>query len=120
MEKLKFSFMKKLHIGLLPRILIAIAFGILFGNFLPGELVRLFVTFNGIFSEFLNFSIPLIIVGLVTVAIADIGKGAGKLLLITALIAYGATLFSGFLSYFTGVTIFPHLIESGAPAGRGQ
>ena len=80
--------MKKLHIGLLPRILIAIAFGILFGNFLPGELVRLFVTFNGIFSEFLNFSIPLIIVGLVTVAIADIGKGAGKLLLITALIAY--------------------------------
>lgn len=115
MEKLKFSFMKKLHIGLLPRILIAIAFGILFGNFLPGELVRLFVTFNGIFSEFLNFSIPLIIVGLVTVAIADIGKGAGKLLLITALIAYGATLFSGFLSYFTGVTIFPHLIEAGAP-----
>lgn len=115
MEKLKFSLMKKIHIGLLPRIIIAIALGILFGNFLPGELVRLFVTFNGIFSEFLNFSIPLIIVGLVTVAIADIGKGAGKLLLITALIAYGATLFSGFLSYFTGVTIFPHLIEPGAP-----
>ena len=107
--------MKKLHIGLLPRIIIAIALGILFGNFLPGGLVRLFVTFNGIFSEFLNFSIPLIIVGLVTVAIADIGKGAGKLLLITALIAYGATLFSGFLSYFTGVTVFPHLIEPGVP-----
>ena len=115
MEKHKFSLMKKIHIGLLPRIIIAIALGILFGNFLTGELVRLFVTFNGIFSEFLNFSIPLIIVGLVTVAIADIGKGAGKLLLITALIAYGATLFSGFLSYFTGVTIFPHLIEPGAP-----
>lgn len=107
--------MKKLHIGLLPRIIIAIALGILLGNFLPGGMVRLFVTFNGIFSEFLNFSIPLIIVGLVTVAIADIGKGAGKLLLITALIAYGATLFSGFLSYFTGVTVFPHLIEPGVP-----
>ena len=107
--------MKKLHIGLLPRIIIAIALGILFGNFLPGGMVRFFVTFNGIFSEFLNFSIPLIIVGLVTVAIADIGKGAGKLLLITALIAYGATLFSGFLSYFTGVTVFPYLIESGVP-----
>ena len=107
--------MKKLHIGLLPRIIIAIALGILLGNFLPGGMVRFFVTFNGIFSEFLNFSIPLIIVGLVTVAIADIGKGAGKLLLITALIAYGATLFSGFLSYFTGVTVFPYLIESGVP-----
>ncbi len=107
--------MKKLHIGLLPRIIIAIALGILLGNFLPGGMVRFFVTFNGIFSEFLNFSIPLIIVGLVTVAIADIGKGAGKLLLITTLIAYGATLFSGFLSYFTGVTVFPHLIEPGVP-----
>ena len=107
--------MKKLHIGLLPRIIIAIALGILLGNFLPGGMVRFFVTFNGIFSEFLNFSIPLIIVGLVTVAIADIGKGAGNLLLITALIAYGATLFSGFLSYFTGVTVFPYLIESGVP-----
>ena len=107
--------MKKLNIGLLPRIIIAIALGILLGNFLPGGMVRFFVTFNGIFSEFLNFSIPLIIVGLVTVAIADIGKGAGKLLLITALIAYGATLFSGFLSYFTGVTVFPYLIESGVP-----
>ena len=107
--------MKKLHIGLLPRIIIAIALGILLGNFLPEGMVRFFVTFNGIFSEFLNFSIPLIIVGLVTVAIADIGKGAGKLLLITALIAYGTTLFSGFLSYFTGVTVFPHLIEPGVP-----
>ena len=107
--------MKILHIGLLPRIIIAIALGILLGNFLPGGMVRFFITFNGIFSEFLNFSIPLIIVGLVTVAIADIGKGAGKLLLITTLIAYGATLFSGFLSYFTGVTVFPHLIEPGVP-----
>ena len=50
-----------------------------------------------------------------TVAIADIGKGAGKMLLVTALIAYGATLFSGFLSYFTGVTVFPSLIEPGVP-----
>ncbi len=107
--------MKKFHIGLLPRILIAIALGIFFGNFLPAPLVRLFVTFNGIFSEFLNFSIPLIIVGLVTIAIADIGRGAGKMLLITAFIAYGTTLFSGFLSYFTGAAIFPSLIETGVP-----
>lgn len=107
--------MKKLHIGLLPQIIIAIILGILFGNFLPTPLVRLFVTFNGIFSEFLNFSIPLIIVGLVTVAIADIGRGAGRMLLVTALIAYGATLFSGFLSYLTGITIFPSLITSGVP-----
>lgn len=107
--------MKNFHIGLLPRIIIAIILGILFGNFLPASLVRLFVTFNAIFSEFLNFSIPLIIVGLVTITIADIGKGAGRMLVVTALIAYGATLFSGFLSYFTGMAVFPSLIETGVP-----
>lgn len=107
--------MKKIHIGLLPRIIIAILLGIAVGHFFPASLVRIFVTFNGIFSEFLNFSIPLIILGLVTVAIADIGKEAGKMLLVTALIAYGATLFSGFLSYFTGATLFPSLIEPGRP-----
>lgn len=107
--------MKKIHIGLLPRIVIAIAAGIAFGNVLPMMLIRAFVTFNGIFSEFLNFSIPLIIVGLVTVAIANIGKEAGKMLLATVLIAYGATLFAGFLSYFTGTTFFPSLIQQDVP-----
>lgn len=107
--------MKKIQIGLLPRIIIAILLGVAMGNLLPAPFVRLFVTFNSIFSEFLSFSIPLIIVGLVTVAIADIGKGAGRMLLVTALIAYGATLFSGFLSYFTGITLFPSLITPGIP-----
>lgn len=107
--------MKRLKIGLLARIIIAIALGIGFGNVLPGELVRVFVTFNGVFSEFLGFIIPLIILGLVTPAIADIGKEAGKMLVITTLVAYGATLFSGFLSYFTGVTLFPSMIAPGAP-----
>lgn len=104
--------MKKLHIGLLPRILIAIVLGVIFGNFFPALLVRIFVTFNGIFSEFLNFIIPLIIVGLVTPAIFEIGNRAGRMLVITAVMAYVATLISGFLAYFTGVTIFPRIIES--------
>mgnify|MGYP002232978438 CR=1 FL=1 len=45
----------------------------------------------------------------------DIGKEAGKMLVITTLVAYSATLFSGFLSYFTGVTFFPSMITPGAP-----
>lgn len=103
--------MKKIKIGLLGRIVIAIALGILIGNFLPEFLVRIFVTFNGIFSEFLGFLIPLIIVGLVTPSIADIGKEAGKMLIVTTAIAYTATLLSGFFSYFTSVTLFPSMIN---------
>lgn len=103
--------MGKIKVGLLAKILIAIVLGIGLGTFSPDWLVRLALTFNGIFSEFLNFSIPLIILGLVTVAIADIGKGAGKMLLVTVLIAYGSTILAGILSYLTGVLTFPHLID---------
>ena len=103
-------------IGLLPRIVIAIILGVACGMFFPEWAVRCFVTFNSIFSHFLSFLIPLIILGLVTPAIADIGKGAGKLLLITAIIAYADTVFSGYLSYFTGTTIFPSLIDRGQAA----
>ena len=103
--------MKTYKIGLLPRILIAIVLGVLCGMFFPEWAVRCFVTFNSVFSHFLSFLIPLIIVGLVTPAIADIGKGAGKLLLITAMIAYGDTVFSGYLSYFVSTGIFPMLID---------
>ena len=106
--------MKNIKIGLLGRIIIAIALGILFGNFLPEVMVRIFVTFNGIFSEFLGFIIPLIILGLVTPAIADIGSQAGRMLVVTTLVAYTATLISGFLSYFTGATLFPNMITPGA------
>ena len=108
--------MKLSKIGLLPRIVIAIILGVVCGMFFPEWAVRGFVTFNSIFSNFLSFLIPLIIVGLVTPAIADIGRGAGKLLLITALIAYGDTVFSGYLSYGVSTSVFPALIDRSAAA----
>ena len=103
-----------MKIGLLGRILIAIALGVLLGNILTLPWVRIFITFNSIFGQFLGFIIPLIIVGLVTPAIADIGKGAGKLLLITVGIAYADTVIAAILSYTTGSTFFPSLIGNGS------
>ena len=107
--------MKLKRPGLLTQIIIAIILGIGAGIISPALPVRFFVTFNGLFSEFLAFIIPLIIVGLVAPAIADIGKGAGKMLAVTALLAYGATLFSGFISYAVGETFFPMLITRDIP-----
>lgn len=101
-------------IGLLSKILIAIVLGVGLGIIVPEWTVRLFLTFNGIFSQFLGFAIPLIIVGLVAPAISDIGKGAGKMLLVTVLIAYGSTIFAGLSSYLTGAAVFPSMISPGA------
>lgn len=104
--------MKK--IGLLPRIVIAIVMGILIGNVLPEVWVRVFVTFNYVFSQFLGFLIPLIIIGLVTPAIADIGKAAGRLLLLTVGLAYADTIIAGLLAFTTGSMLFPMLIDTEA------
>lgn len=102
--------MKKLKIPLLVRIIIAIALGIALGSIFPSWLVRTAITLSTLFANLLQFLIPLIIVGLVTPAIGGIGKGAGRLLLLTVAIAYGSTVFSGYFSYFTSITVFPHLI----------
>lgn len=99
--------------GILPWVLLAIVLGIVFGQFLPEAVARIFFTFNDIFGQFLGFSIPLIIVGLIVPAIADLGKGAGKWLTVTAAIAYGSTLFAGFLTYLVCELSFPSLLGSG-------
>lgn len=103
----------KLHkIPLLAKIAFAIVIGVIIGNYCPLWVARIVATFNDIFSQFLGFMIPLIIIGFVTPAISDIGSKAGKLLAVTAIMAYGATFVAGLLSYFTGVLTFPELIPS--------
>lgn len=99
--------MKKFKVNLLLLIIIAIILGIVAGLFFPTWLTRCFVTFNSLFSNFLNFTIPLIIAGFVAPAIADIGKGAGKMLVLTLFLAYAATILAGFFSYLTSISFFP-------------
>ena len=101
------------RLPLLARILIAILLGILLGGILPEGIIRGFNTFNVLFDQFLKFLIPLIIVGLVTSAIAEVGRGAGRMLVITAAIAYGATVLSGLFSYGCSTWLFPYFIYEG-------
>lgn len=104
--------MKKLKKpNLLILIILAIILGVVCGSFFNEPMVRIFVTFNSIFSNFLGFTIPLIILGFVAPSIADLGKEAGKMLLATVCLAYGVTLGAGLLSYFVSDTLFPNYIE---------
>ena len=103
--------------GILVWVLVAIILALLLGSvriggnpLIPQVAGRVFATFSDLFSQFLSFSIPLIIIGLVTPAIADLGRGAGKWLGITTAIAYASTLFSGFLTYGVCAALFPRLL----------
>ena len=102
--------MKLPRIGLLPRILIAIVLAIVCGQFFAEGLTRVFTTFNGIFSQFLGFIVPLIIVGYVTPAIADVGDGVGRMLLFTVVVAYVDTVLAGLLGYGVGAMLFPDMV----------
>ena len=71
--------------------------GVIFGNFFNEAAVRAFSPSTASSASFWAFMIPLIIIGLVTPAIADIGHGAGKLLLATVGIAFADTILAGLL-----------------------
>lgn len=101
-------------IGLLPRIILAIVFGILIGSIAPDWTVRILATFNGIFGNFLGFAIPLIIIGFIAPGIGEIGKGAGKLLGLTTLLAYGSTIIAGLLAFFAARNLYPIFLTTGS------
>ena len=106
--------MKKFEFGLLPRIALGILLGLALGSFVPVQLVRGVNTFTAVFDQFIKFMVPLIIIGLVAPAIAETGRGAGKMLLLTVSIAYISTIFAGYLGYFVSKEAFPSLISQEA------
>lgn len=105
-------FGKTFKVNLLVQILVAILLGVGVGQFAPVWLARPFATFNAIFSQFLGFLIPLLIIGFVAPAIAEVGNKAGKVLLLTVVLAYVSTTGAGMMAYFVGDSVFPHLISS--------
>ncbi len=105
---------EKKKLGLVPQLILAIAVGILIGQYMPLWFCRLVVTLSSIFSSYLKFVIPLMILAYVSMGIADLSQEAGKLLLITVALAYGSTLIAGSASYLVSGTLFPHFISASA------
>ena len=114
--------MKKL--GLLSRLIIGLVLGIIIGyiSMVTGMEwpVKLLATFNGIFGNFLNYIIPFIIIGFVAPGIAELGKGAGKLLGITTGIAYISTVIAGTLAFFVGSVLLPGIVTGGGTAANPE
>lgn len=110
--------MKKL--GLLPKLIIGLIAGIIIGKIGFVPLLRIMMTFNGLFGNFLQFVIPLIILGFVAPGIGDLGKKAGKLLAVTTVLAYGSTIVSGSLAFFTNSILLKKILPTGAALVEGS
>lgn len=110
---------QKRKLGLLPKLLIAIGLGLVIGfaaqkmGDIGVRIIQLGATYNSIFGNFINFCIPLIIIGFVVPGIADLGEGAGKTLAITTAVAYISTVIAGSLAYGVDMALFPNLVEAG-------
>lgn len=105
--------MKKIKLGLFPKVVIAIVIGALLGLILPDVIVRILKTFNVLFAQLLKFVVPLLVLGLVTPSIANLGRGAGKMLLTVMLIAYCSTVCGALFSYGVSNNILPMYLNPG-------
>ena len=113
-------------VSLFWRILIAIAVGVGLGYAAmhAGEAgmvgVRVFKTFNLLFSQILKFIVPLLILGLVTPAIANAGRGAGRMLVFVMLFSYLSTCTASLFAYFSAGQLLPLYVAKGAVASAGE
>ncbi|GLB30134.1 sodium:dicarboxylate symporter [Lacrimispora amygdalina] len=101
----------KKKLGLVPKLVIAIIIGILLGLYSPSFVISILITAADLFKQFLMFIIPLMVVAFVTMGIADLSQGAGKLLAFTAAISYASTLLAGSAAYFVASNFFPTFVN---------
>ncbi|GHV91115.1 sodium:dicarboxylate symporter [Spirochaetia bacterium] len=111
---------KKFKLGLVSRLLIAIVLGIILGLWAPQPVNRTIVTLSKLFSSFLLFVIPLMIVAFVTMGIADLSQGAGKLLGITGGISYASSLICGSIAFTVAINLFPTFMSPAALGAIGD
>ena len=104
------SFYKKMP--LIVKLILAVALGIVLGSALPTSIIRGFVTFSTIFSSFLGFTIPLIIVGFIVPGISQVSNNAGKLLGLSTGVAYVSTLIAGTFAFLVSKVVLPNILAN--------
>lgn len=102
---------KKILSNLLVQIIIALILGVVCGLWMPEWIARCAMTFNSLFSQFLIFFIPLLIIGLVTPGIADLGSDAGRMLIYTLILSYFFTILAGLGSFGLSVELLPTFLS---------
>ena len=99
------------------KLLVALAVGIIGGLFLSAidgspiatALLNILVTVKFIASQFINFCVPLIIIGFIAPSITRLGKNASTMLIVALCIAYISSIGAAFFATAAGFTILPFL-----------
>lgn len=98
---------------LIVKLLSGIIIGVLIGLIDIEWLTRAMVTFKGIFGQFINYLIPLIILFFIGAGITSVGKDGGKLLGMTVGVAYTSTIIAGLFAMIVAYTLMPIIAKGG-------
>ena len=103
---------------LIIRLVMGIIAGIVLGLLVPTAgviegLARVLITFQALFGQFINFTIPLIILFYIMSGVANLQEGSGRSLGVTIGLAYLSTIIAGSLAFFMASAFIPGMVELG-------
>src|SRR5699024_9261753 len=102
------------------RLIIKLVLGIIIdigvGLIVPEFIIMTIVTFKSIFGEFLEFTIPLIIIFFIVREIAGFGIHSLKMIGLTSVIAYSFTILAGVLAFIAAFIFIPMFTGGGGHA----
>lgn len=103
-----------MKLGLLPRILLAIALGTLLGLVLPDPVLAVTESIKVLFSGLLRFFVPLLVLAFIGAGIADLRGKIGRLLGTSVLLAWVDTVLAIGLAVTVASLIIPAITDTGA------
>lgn len=101
--------MKKLWKSLPFRLLLGVVVGILAGLVANTAVMNVVVTFKYVLGQFINFCVPLIIIGFIAPSITKLGNNASRILGVAVSIAYLSSIAAALGSMAAGYGLIPHL-----------
>lgn len=101
--------MKKIVSSLPFRLLLGVVIGILVGQISGIAVMNVVVTVKYVLGQFINFCVPLIIIGFIAPSITRLGRSASRMLFIAVMCAYVSSVLAALLSMAAGYGMIPHL-----------
>ena len=101
--------MKRITKSLPFKLLLGVCIGIIVGLLAGEGLMNIIVTVKYILGQYINFCVPLIVIGFIAPSIPKLGNNASKMLAVALVIAYVSSLGAAVFSVLTGNVIIPHL-----------
>ena len=99
----------KLIVALVVGILVGLGLSSMEGSALCTALLNIIVTVRYISGQFINFCVPLIIIGFVAPSITRLGSNASRMLILAMILAYVSSIGAAFAATFAGYSLLPFM-----------